>query len=460
MRLPKMLLLCCCLFLAGAWLYSSAGQPAPAGGAAVLYEGARLITGHGTPPIENSAFVVEGGRFTIVGRRGAVQAPAGAARVDLSGKTVMPALVDGHQHLGYANLRNGTNTLENYTRDNLIESLQRAAYYGVGLSMSGGNDGGHGELPWKLQDERIPNTARWGTMGPGISWPGGGQGGVRGKSWTTVKTEAEARKAVQEIAPHRPWLVKIWVDDRGKTVESMPPAQYQAVIDEAHRHNLRVAAHIVYLRDAKELVRRGVDGFAHSVRDVDNPIDDEFIQMLKDRPGIFMTPLVADAPLAAGDLPFMAETLPASRVQVQREAIAAAKPNPANESRRKIELSNLNRMVAGGLIRSGTVKIGMGTDSGTGWSAHTELEDLVAGGLTPAEAIVAGTKGIAEILGQVDVGTVSPTLSADFLVLDANPLDNIRNTRRINKVYLRGQEVDRAALRKKLTSEVTATSAQ
>ena len=449
-----------CLLLSVIWVFNSAGQQPRPGGGAVLFEGARLITGTGAAAIENSAFLVESGRFIRVGRRGEIQPPAGAARVDLSGKTVIPALIDGHQHLGYGNLRNGTNTLENYTRANLIESLQRAAYYGVGLSMSGGNDGGHGDLPWKLQEETIPNTARWGTMGPGISWPGGGQGGVRAKSWTTVRTEAEGRRAVQQLAPLHPWLVKIWVDDRGKTVESMPPSHYRAVIDEAHKHNLRVAAHIVYLRDAKELIRAGVDGFAHSVRDVDNPIDDEFIQLLKDHPGTFMTPLIADGPTPADDFPFMAETLPPSRVRAMRDAQATRKPNPDGDARRRIELANMKKLVAAGVIKSGALKIGMGTDSGTGWSAHGELEDLVTGGFTPADAIVAATKGIADILGRVDVGSIVASKSADFIVLDANPLENIRNTRRINKVYLRGDEVDREGLRRKLTSELSTTTSQ
>src|SRR5207248_9826681 len=77
-----------------------AAQPPAASQRATLFEGARLITGDGRAPIENAAFLVENARFTRVGRKGEIQAPAGAARIDLTGKTVIPALIDGHSHIG------------------------------------------------------------------------------------------------------------------------------------------------------------------------------------------------------------------------------------------------------------------------------------------------------------------------------------------------------------------------
>src|SRR2546426_11899450 len=85
---------------------------------ATLFEGARLITGDGSAPIENSAFIVENTRFTRVGRRGELQAPAGAARVDLTGKTVMPAMVDLHGHIGYQDVAAGTMSKAMFTREN------------------------------------------------------------------------------------------------------------------------------------------------------------------------------------------------------------------------------------------------------------------------------------------------------------------------------------------------------
>ena len=189
----------CLLTLALGWSCSSpAGEPQAPTTDAILFEGARLIVGDGSV-IENAVFLVEGNRFGQVGRAGEMESPNGAERVDIAGKTVMPALIDGHGHLGYTNARNGTRTWENYTRENLIESMQRAAYYGIATHVSMGNDGNHGDLPWTLQEEDIPNGARWMTVGGGISTAGGGQGGVRENSWAHVTTEEEARQTVRDL---------------------------------------------------------------------------------------------------------------------------------------------------------------------------------------------------------------------------------------------------------------------
>ena len=449
----------CLLSLALGWSCSSAVEAPPAPTGAILFEGARLIVGDGTF-IENAAFLVEGSRFNRVGRGGEIQLPDGVARIDLTGKTVMPALIDGHGHLGYTNARNGTRTWENYTRENLIESMQRAAYYGIGVHVSMGNDGGHVELPWRLQEEDIPNGARWITVGGGISTPGGGQGGARENSWTKVTTEEEARQAVRELVPHQPVYVKIWVDDRAGTVEAMPEPLYRAVIDEAHQHNLRVIAHTTRLKDSKELLRAGVDGFAHMIRDREHEVDDEFIELAGNRPGLFVTPILppqgdGDPGYTEEDLPWIGETLPPSQIQGMREALANPDPEPDRYTRGEesfsVQARNLVKLKAAGVI------IGMGTDSGAGWTAHTELADMIAAGMTPAEVIVAATKNMADILQIDDIGSVAEGNVADFIVLDANPLQDITNTRRISQVYLRGKEVDRGAVRARLTSEVPAT---
>jgi imidazolonepropionase-like amidohydrolase len=407
---------------------SSGTQPS-----ATLFEGARLITGDGSAPIENSAFLMENNRITSVGRKGELNAPAGAARVDLTGKTVMPALVDAHTHLGWAIIKTGQMGKDTYTKENLIDHLHRLAYYGVAATQSMGID--PGETPYEVRANPVPDAALFRTSGRGMGRTNAGPGRPYWQPVAyAVESEDDGRKAVQELAAKKVDWVKIWVDDRNGTVPKLTPAMYRAIIDEAHKHELRVVAHIFYLEDAKDLLRAGIDGFAHGVRDKD--IDDEFLRLMKERPNVFVIPNLPDIGTALKDPAFLQETVPAAEIQ-------KLKP-PTQEALDFfwVQARNLKKLNDAG------ARIGFGTDSSTavGWTDHEELTDMVTAGMTPAQVIVAATKTSAEILKLDQLGMVAAGKSADFIVLNANPLDDITNTRRIAQVYLRGKQVDRAAL--------------
>ncbi len=415
------------LLFSGLFLIAACSTPgpveAPQSSDVTVFEGARLIVGNGDDPIEDSVFIVENDRFTAVGSSGELDLPPGAARVDLTGKTVTPAIIDTHKHLAD-------------TREGLVAQLEHFAYYGVSVATSLGRD--VGQMPLDVRAATIANAARFRTAGIGISGPEPGRNEI--PHWIT--TEDEARTAVQTEAVRNPDLVKIWVDDRGGMYEKLTPALYGAVIDEAHTHGLRVTAHIFTLEDAKGLLRAGLDAFAHGIRDQD--VDEEVLALFRERPNVFLVPNLPDRGVAGVDFSWLADTLPAEEVERLQ---AAATDRPDAQETFGIQARNLARLHAEG------VRVAFGTDGAAPWNASIEMEDMVAAGLTPADVIVAATRNSADLLQLTDVGTVETGKSADFIVLDANPLDDITNIRQIATVYLRGAEVDRAGFRARMSGQ-------
>ena len=481
------LLLVVCLFLVAACfspLKEVAKGQAAGATRVTVFEGARLITGDGSAPIENSAFIVENSRFTRVGRRGELPVPAGAVRVDLTGKTVMPAMVDLHGHIGFQNVAEGTMSKETYTRENLIDHLERLAYHGVGAVVSigdllsrsdlHGGSTGWGDVPLRVREEIIPNAALFRTAGAGIAWPGAGPQGHPSRTDVAypVTTVEQARLAVQDYVRMKPEFIKIWVDNRGGTKQTLTPPLYRAIIEEAHKYNVPVGVHNVTLTDAKELMRAGVEGWLHvPVRAGEAP-DDELISIVKeriakkDRPNIWMTPALITAWMntqggqrpAWLDDPLLHETYSAQLIERDwGDPLKKMTPEAVAKVRHEFQSDARNAMQ----LRAVGVRVVSGTDTGQtrfwiGYFNHLDLESMVAMGMTPAEAIVAATRDGAQI-ARINTGMVAAGKQADFIVLDANPLDNIANTRRINKVYLRGQEVDRTALRGKWQAEIRRT---
>ena len=397
------------LVVVAAWSVTAFGQ-----GSVTVFEGARVIVGDARPPIENASFVVSGGRFTQVGRAADVKVPAGAMRVNLDGKTVMPTIIDTHNHLSQ-------------TREMLIDDLRRRAYFGVAAAVSMGQD--TTDASYQMRAETMPGLARMFTAGRGITAPEPGR--TTAPYWVT--TTAEARKAVQENAAKKVDLIKIWVDDRNGTVKKLSPELYTAVIDEAHKNKLRVIAHIYTLEDAKGTLRAGLDAFAHGVRDTD--LDEEFMSLVKKNPNLVLGPNMPDRGVVA-DIEWLRPALPA-------EEFAALQKGNTNRADTnafwQIQARNLAKM------NSLNAHIVVGTDGNTPFAPHFEMEDMVAAGMTPAQVIRAATSNGAQFLRMTDTGTIEANKSADFIVLDANPLDNITNTRKIASVYLRGASVDRSS---------------
>jgi len=371
------------------------------------YEGARVIVGDGRV-IDNATVVVSGTKITQVG--GAV--PAGATRVNLAGKTVMPLIIDTHVHLST-------------TRDKLVTDLRQRAYFGIGAAMSMGTD------KYELLDMRnkdTPGMARFFSAGMGIARDEGRP------AVHQINSEAEARKAVQTNVANKVDIIKVWVDDRDGKFDKVLPSQYEAVIDEAHKAGLRVTAHIYAESDAKRLIKAGLDAFAHSVRDKD--IDDEMLALYKSKPNLVVNPNLPDRGMKQ-DISWLKASLSAADYAKMEEGNT---DRPRQQAAHGIQARNLAKINAAG------VKIVLGTDGNRAWGPHEEAADMVAAGMTPHQVIISATKSAAEFLKMTDTGTIEVGKNADLLILDADPLADITNTRRISQVIMRGAAVDRSRL--------------
>jgi imidazolonepropionase-like amidohydrolase len=419
------------VLLAGSLLLTASGLPRPthAQGDTVVLTGARLIDGTGAAPIEQGTLVIRNGRIDAVGATAAMTLPADATHVDLTGKTIIPGLINAHGHLN-------ADRSDRSVRDKLISQLKVAADYGVTTVVVLGSGEGDLEETVRLGDEQESgplDRARVYVAGPSL------------RDFTT---EEEARAAVDRMADARADVIKIHITGGAN---DMTPAVYGALIAQAHSRGLRVAAHLYYLDDAHGLVDAGVDVIGHSVRDQE--VDADLIAKINSR-GIAYTPT-----LTRDLAQFVYETTPAFFTDpfflrhedaFRREMMMINEParkeqiqNDAGRQAMKPALEQANRNLK--ILSDAGVLIALGTDSGTnlgqwiGYFEHTELEMMVDAGMTPAQVIVAATGAAARSMELDDeLGTLQSGRRADLLVLNANPLEDIRATREIDSVWIGG----------------------
>jgi imidazolonepropionase-like amidohydrolase len=388
------------------------------------FVGARIIDGTGKPAIETGTLLIRDGRVEALGPE--VKIPAGAERIDAMGKTIIPGLINGHGHV------NNPDQLGMYLRDGITTIL----------SLGGEHEFGLRDLCRSAPPGTMPRLYVAGPVEDSSALPGA----------IAVKTPEEARRTVDELITHRPDIVKIRVDDFLGGRPKMSPAVYQAVIAEAHKNRFRTAAHIVLLEDALGVLRAGVDYIAHSVRDRD--VDDEFIQLMKKRDISYCPTLTrelsafvySETPPFFSDPFFLKEADRAEMAKMEdpkrQETVRNDKSALWYKDHLEVAMRNLKKISDSG------VGIAMGTDSGggpgrfQGYFEHLELQYEVNAGLTPMQALVSASSGAAKALKLADqVGTLEKGKWADFLVLNANPLDDIKNTRSIDSVWLAGRRV-------------------
>lgn len=439
---PLRVLMAACWLLVGGY-----GLPVMAQGPATVIKGVNLIDGTGAGVRSGVNLVLQGDRITGI-TPATAPAPAGARVVDLSGKTVMPAMVNAHGHLGL--IKGMKPGAENYTEANIIRQLKQYEKFGITHILCLGTDR---ELIFPLRKasrEGKMDGATIYTAGYGITARNGMPPPSFSDKLLRPQTAAEAEKAVQQLAALKVDFIKMWVDDGGGTAQKMSPEVYEAVIREAHKHKLRVAAHVFYLEDARRLVAAGLDVIAHSIRDKE--VDADLINAMKEK-GVYYIPTLsldeynfvyAGQPDWINDPFFRASLEPGVWEMLTSDEFRDRQQKDTTRAKKMmafhIASRNLHKLDSAG------VKIAMGTDSGAqpiraqGFSEHLELQLMTETGMDPLKAIACATRNGAALLGIGEqYGTLETGKKADFVVLDGNPEKDIRQTRTILSVWRNGK---------------------
>ncbi len=404
-------------------LSSVFGQPSSN---TIALVGARVIDGTGAAPIANAAVVVSNGRVERIGPAASLKIPADATRIDLKGKTVIPGLINAHGHLGH-----GDRALPVY--DQIIQQLEVYPRFGVTTVYALGDDG--------VESVRVSGENAKAPLTRARLFAAGAR--------ATPKTPDEARRQIADRHAQRVHIIKTGMNGNANDMQA---ETYTALIDEAHKRNLRVAAHLVNLDDAKGMVSAGLDVIAHSIRDRD--VDAAFIAELKRRNVGYIPTVTRDLSVfqyvSTPDYltdPFFLRGNPLYAPHIERVKDPTlhekTKKNPATQRTKEWfdqALRNLKTLSDAGVM------IAMGTDSGTGtgrWQGyfeHVEMELMVKAGMTPMQTLVAATGNAAKVMKiDNDLGTLQSGKRADFVVLNADPLADIKNTRAIDSVWIDGR---------------------
>ncbi len=419
----------------------------------IIFTNATIIDGTGRDPQPHTALVIKDGRIVNV-TGGKIVPPPDAIQVDMTGKYIMPSIIDCHSHVG--NLKGTTTAADNYTAANVRRQLLRFQNFGVTAILSMGTEQPVGV---GLRDSSKAGWIEGATMYSAI-YGFGVKGAMPPEAMGMThiyrpETPQEAVAMVEELVPLHPDVVKMWVDDfygQFRKDQVMTPEIYTAIIKAAHRHGIRVAAHLYHLSDAHSLVAAGIDIMAHSIRDAE--IDDSLIAEMKQKHVSYIPTLALDEfafaylddPWWLNDPRFKASLEPGVYDMITsaayKEKIGKSAVTPQEETALTVALKNLIKLYRAGIL------IALGTDAGAspiraqGFSEHLEMELMVKAGLTPLETIRIATLNGATLLQiSKDQGSLEPGKKADFLVLDADPTKRIRNTLSIGQVWKNGSKV-------------------
>jgi imidazolonepropionase-like amidohydrolase len=420
------------LFLSLIALICSCRSPESIKNPVTAFVGATLIDGSGGDPIQNGVLLIQDGRVLVIGSRDKISVPKDAVVKDVTGKTIIPGLINAHGHVGDVKGIEGGH----YSTQNIIDNLSIYARYGITTVVSLGGDKKDSESIRAANDSAATQRARLFIAGDVI----------------TGSTTDEALKMIDSNHSMGVDFMKIRVDDNLGTSPKMSEAVYRAVIKRSHELGYKIATHMYYQEDARKLLDAGTDMLAHSVRDV--PVDESFIKLLKEKNVCYCPTLTRElSTFVYGDTaeffndPFFFKEFDSLTIKplldpARQQQIRNSQSAITYKQQLPTAMKNLKTLCDSG------VPVVFGTDSGIptrfmGYFEHLEMEMMAEAGLTPMQIIVSATKNAAQYLGLDDLGTLSTGHWGDFIILDSDPLRDIKNIRKISTVFVGGKEVEK-----------------
>jgi imidazolonepropionase-like amidohydrolase len=412
--------------------------------------GGTVIDGAARAPIKDAVIIIEGARIKEVGARNKMKIPKGAYIIDAQGKFVIPGLADMHNHLGDGSF--------NFAQQDPKKNLAELLAWGITTVFDTAIDMKSFSEFKKISAEDTASYPRFFAVGRQFGAKGGWgsfQGGY------TPDTPDEARAAVREMKSANVDAIKIVYDDMSwltkRTMPMLKPEVMGAIIDEAHQQGLRAYVHAPILKYAREALRAGADGFVHGI--ISDPVDDDFVTSMKKNRAVYIATLVLFE--ACADLAGWSQRERAfdDRGIINKEVydmlsspatikqwVTGWNNIPYTKERMATLRANLKKLSDAG------VPVVTGTDTGVpgvllGVSSQMELTLMAEAGLKPEEVIRAATINAARMIGrEKDLGSIEAGKLADLVILDANPLADVRNIRRTYRVMKGGVLYDPAQL--------------
>ena len=410
-----------------------------------------LIDGTGRPAIPNATVVVEGARITQVTTQ-PVTAPAGAQIIDGRGKFLIPGLIDVHVHLRGGSGNGNTQPMTPQQEKTGVSALHSFLYCGVTTIFDAGNQASFiFALRQKERDDAIVSPRIFATGGT-VTSPGGHGSPFFIEAWP------QDRSILDTHIAGKPDMAKIGQDEHGwmarPMITKLPEDLLEKIIRYYHTKGIRTVIHVSEERDATEAIYAGVDSLAHPV--IQGPISNAFANIMK----VKRIPEASTLTIGESysrlvdhpeylDQPLYRATLDAADIQRLRTTTAASYKTGDNGTRTQwmkvmtpVAQENIRKLNA-----VGKDIIALGTDLTNGADTHRELELVVAGGVSPADAIVIATRNSARFLGKLDeLGTIEAGKFADLVLLTADPTADINNTKAIDTVVKNGKVIDRKKL--------------